>query len=191
MIVFLFLSQYINLCFLWSLQNICPLWCRFQDTKATFDVAKAGQESVTTIGTATPVDDFHILVSKGMIDEAVEGMKEAVCGVVDLSIGSRSYHKALQALIAFRKGCVENSKVLEFNHALCHLRDRYKVSSTRSEFWGQVLEEKVTLIHTGEVACSNIIPLEAQEFLTAGTQALVTQKEDMEVVDDDEFEGME
>lgn len=156
-----------------------------------FDVAKAGQESVTSIGTTTPILNFYVLLEKGMIGKAMEGMKEAIQGIVEQSIGSRSYQKALQTLTALRKGCAQNSKALEFNDILCYLRDLYKPSATRSDFWERVLEEKVTLIHKEEVESSNITPSGAQEFLTAGTQTMALQQEDVEMVDDDEFEGMD
>lgn len=65
---------------------------------------------VEKIGDITPVQDFEVMLSRrdspDWVDKAIKGMSDKIFDLVEDSHGGDNYPKALEYLVALRKGCI-------------------------------------------------------------------------------------
>lgn len=65
---------------------------------------------VENIGDLTPVQDFEAMISRrdcpGWVLNAIKAMKNKIYDLVEDSHKGDNYPKALECLVAFRKGCI-------------------------------------------------------------------------------------
>lgn len=70
----------------------------------------ANEKNVDTVGDANPVQDFEAMISRrdgnDWIDKAISEMKKRIVKLVEDSTTDEGGDKALECLLALRKGCV-------------------------------------------------------------------------------------
>ena len=89
---------------------------------------------------------------------------------VEVSIGSRSYPRALECLKTLRAGCVEAARGAAFNSFLEKLRLRFNADGGHAPgFWSGLVGEGVGPVHTGEDPGAGLGPEEAEGYLRVHT----------------------
>ncbi|KAF9618590.1 hypothetical protein IFM89_002285 [Coptis chinensis] len=82
-------------------------------------------EKVEKIGNSTPVQDFEAMMarrdSKVWVDKAIKDMKSHIFDLVENSYKGDTYDKALDCLVALRKGCILEQEPKQFNDFLRHI----------------------------------------------------------------------
>lgn len=80
------------------------------EDQSTDVVASTSKVKIETIGDLTPVQDFEAMISRRdspeWVSKAIYGMKNKVIDLVESSYEGDTYPKALECLVALRKGCV-------------------------------------------------------------------------------------
>lgn len=85
---------------------------------------------VTTIGDSAPVQDFEAMMSRRdspeWVGKAIKDMKNKIHDLVEDSHEGDNYPKALECLIALRKGCILEQVCVSVSFSACHLNSRSK-----------------------------------------------------------------
>ncbi|XP_004306918.1 PREDICTED: ATP-dependent DNA helicase 2 subunit KU80 [Fragaria vesca subsp. vesca] len=123
---------------------------------------------VTTIGDSAPVQDFEAMMSRRdspeWVGKAIKDMKNKIHDLVEDSHEGDNYPKALECLIALRKGCIleqEPNKFNDFLRSLCKFcQDKYL-----SSFCEFLATKELTLIPKTEAIDSEVTDAEARSFL--------------------------
>ncbi|GJU41180.1 ATP-dependent DNA helicase 2 subunit KU80 [Tanacetum coccineum] len=80
------------------------------EDQSTDLLASTSTVKIETIGDLTPVPDFEAMISRRdspeWVSKAIYGMKNKVIDLVESSYEGDTYPKALECLVALRKGCV-------------------------------------------------------------------------------------
>lgn len=65
---------------------------------------------IEKIGDLTPVQDFEAMMSRRdsaeWVDKAINDMKKRIINILERSSGENTYQKALECVVALRKGCI-------------------------------------------------------------------------------------
>ncbi|PWA51740.1 Ku70/Ku80 beta-barrel domain-containing protein [Artemisia annua] len=95
------------------------------EDQSTDGVASTSTVKIETIGDLTPVQDFEAMISRRdspeWVSKAIYGMKNKVIDLVESSYEGDTYPKALECLVALRKGCVIEQEPKQFNNFLGHI----------------------------------------------------------------------
>ena len=97
-------------------------------------VASTSTVKVETIGDSTPVTDFEAMISRRdspeWVSKAIFGMKNKVFDLVENSYEGDTYQKALECLIALRRGCVIEQVIIllsPFHHIYSEILDKFSL----------------------------------------------------------------
>ncbi|KAG2314346.1 hypothetical protein Bca4012_065016 [Brassica carinata] len=127
----------------------------------------ANEKNVDTVGDANPVQDFEAMISRrdgnDWIDKAISEMKKLIVKLVEDSTTDEGGDKALECLLALRKGCVLEQEPKQFNEFLNHLHELCQERKL-SHFLEHFTSKKITLIPKSEAADSDVADEEAGEF---------------------------
>lgn len=80
------------------------------ENQSTDLIASTSEVKVETLGDLTSVSDFEAILSRRdspeWVSKAIFAMKNKILDLVENSLEGDNYPKALECLIALRKGCV-------------------------------------------------------------------------------------
>ncbi|KAJ9537208.1 hypothetical protein OSB04_029941 [Centaurea solstitialis] len=114
---------------------------------------------VETIGDTTPVTDFEAMISRRdspeWVSKAIFGMKNKVFDLVENSYDGDTYPRALECLVALRRGCVIEQEPKQFNNFLHHLY-RFCQEKDLQSFCEFLASKDVTLITKTEAEDSDV-----------------------------------
>ncbi|PIA58751.1 hypothetical protein AQUCO_00500594v1 [Aquilegia coerulea] len=100
------------------------------NTRTVNFVENNSTAKVDSIGDSTPIQDFEAMMAsrdgKKWVDKAVKDMKTLIYELLENSYGGDTYEKAVDCLVALRKGCI-----LEY---VCHLLLVYSLLSLLPKF---------------------------------------------------------
>lgn len=151
-----------------------------------------GKAKVDSVGTLDPIGDFKALLSRregeAIVETAVTGMAKAVRGLVQ-SGQAMLADKAMECLIAFREGCVQNWLGTGFNDALRSMKtDWAPPDSDHHAFWERIKEKGITLITKSDDEECTTTEEEAAEFLTSAPQPAIPAPPVPEISADDDLD---
>eukprot|EP01063_Lacrimia_lanifica_P011323 TRINITY_DN18130_c0_g1_i1.p2 TRINITY_DN18130_c0_g1~~TRINITY_DN18130_c0_g1_i1.p2 ORF type:complete len:814 (+),score=333.55 TRINITY_DN18130_c0_g1_i1:102-2444(+) len=131
-------------------------------------VPMVGQTHVAdAVSTMTPVEDFMAMVKRtdgDFVQKALDGMRVVVRQLVQDSIGSQLYGKALHCITTLRTTCVHEDEPKFFNGFMREIKAAFSVGK-RAAFWEMVKEAGVTLISTDDCDGADATPEAARGFL--------------------------
>lgn len=120
------------------------------------------------IGDANPVQDFEAMMSRrdspAWVSKAIQCMKDKVFELVENSCEGDSYQKALECLVALRKGCILEQEPKQFNDFVLHLYKFCQEKDLKS-FCEYLASHGITLISKTEAADSDVTEDEAKTFI--------------------------
>ncbi|KAI3692357.1 hypothetical protein L6452_32171 [Arctium lappa] len=130
-------------------------------------VTSTSTVKVETIGDLTPVPDFEAMISRRdspeWVSKAIFGMKNKVFDLVENSYEGDTYPKALECLIALRRGCVIEQEPKQFNNFLHHIY-RFCQEKDLSSFCEFLASKDITLITKTEAEDSEIAEGDARSL---------------------------
>lgn len=138
------------------------------DAQAVNSIESEPVVTVDKIGDPTPIQDFQAMMSRrdspDWVDKAIEGMKNKIFGLLENSDEGIIYPKAVELLVALRKGCILEQEPKQFND---FLQKVCKICGKRnfSTFFDLLMSKKVSLISKSEAIDSDITDDEARSFL--------------------------
>lgn len=137
------------------------------DGRSTDLVPSTSTVKVETIGDMTPVPDFEAMISRRdspeWVSKAIFGMKNKVFDLVENSYEGDTYPKALECLIALRRGCVIEQEPKQFNNFLHHIY-RFCQEKDLSSFCEFLASKDITLITKTEAEDSEIAEADARSL---------------------------
>lgn len=93
------------------------------ENQSTDLIASTSEVKVETLGDLTSVADFEAMISRRdspeWVSKAIFAMKNKILDLVENSLEGDNYPKALECLIALRKGCVIEQVSICFYHMIC------------------------------------------------------------------------
>ncbi|KAG2729622.1 hypothetical protein I3760_01G259500 [Carya illinoinensis] len=123
---------------------------------------------IEKIGDLTPVQDFETLMSRRdgpeWIGKAIKDMKNKIFDLVEDSYEGDNYPKALECLVALRKGCILEQEPKQFNDFLRHLCKFCREKNLNS-FCEFLTSKELALISKTEAIDSEVCDDEARSFL--------------------------
>ncbi|XP_077245146.1 ku80 family protein isoform X2 [Tasmannia lanceolata] len=123
---------------------------------------------VEKIGNSTPVQDFETMIarrdSSEWVNKAIRDMKNLIWDLLENSYQGDTYDKAMECLVALRRGCVLEQEPKEFNQFMHYLYKKCKKTDLIS-FWELVIFKHITLISKKEAIDSDVDDDEAEAFL--------------------------
>eukprot|EP00009_Paramoeba_aestuarina_P015167 CAMPEP_0201540286 /NCGR_PEP_ID=MMETSP0161_2-20130828/70863_1 /ASSEMBLY_ACC=CAM_ASM_000251 /TAXON_ID=180227 /ORGANISM="Neoparamoeba aestuarina, Strain SoJaBio B1-5/56/2" /LENGTH=499 /DNA_ID=CAMNT_0047947745 /DNA_START=1746 /DNA_END=3245 /DNA_ORIENTATION=- len=137
------------------------------DAKISFDSLL--KSKTTTVGYVDPVGDFGRILERkddDLVESAINGLINIIQQLVKESVQDQQYPKAMECVVALRKGCVEQGEPALFNTFLRDFRVACE-GKIRADFWRLIKERKITLISSDETTVSTILPENAEMFLEA------------------------
>ncbi|XP_038052595.1 X-ray repair cross-complementing protein 5-like [Patiria miniata] len=142
---------------------------RLDDAADTTDFSMAGMAkgAVTQVGTVDPVGDFNTMISQKDQDrftQASDQMQNRIRQLVRDSFGSQFFSKAMDCLKTLRAASIQLHEPDLFNNFLRKLKDELK-EIFKTDFWSQIISEKITLIDSSESNESTVPKAEAKKFL--------------------------
>eukprot|EP01102_Stenamoeba_stenopodia_P012456 TRINITY_DN3947_c0_g2_i1.p1 TRINITY_DN3947_c0_g2~~TRINITY_DN3947_c0_g2_i1.p1 ORF type:complete len:754 (+),score=228.50 TRINITY_DN3947_c0_g2_i1:208-2469(+) len=180
-----------------------------KDDKISIDkLFNAGGTS--EVGSIKPVQDFKEMIARrdvDLVDKAIQQMEERIVQLINDSIGSQLYPKAIECLNALRAACIKEEESEEWNRFLRKLKSLYAASDesdksgggsggkkkAKSDFWFEIVKRAITLIDYDEGDDSDVSPDEAKAFLAdaADTVSDEPQPSRQEEDTDDLFDMVE
>ena len=139
--------------------------------KVALDDVVAARTSA--VGSVQPARDFAAMLARRDADlvlPAMEQLRARIRQFVRDSIGGQYFAKALDALVALRRGCVAEDEPALFNALLCELQQQGARASTAGDtarFWAMVAEARVLPISHAESLYSPVSADEAARFHAA------------------------
>ncbi|XP_022103565.1 X-ray repair cross-complementing protein 5-like [Acanthaster planci] len=137
-----------------------------------FSMAGMAKGAVQEVGTVDPVGDFKAMIGQKDQDrftQASDQMQNRISQLVRDSFGSQFYSKAMECLKTLRGASIELHEPGLFNQFLRKLKEELK-EIFKTDFWSQIISEKVTLIDTSESSESTVSKVEATKFLEETTE---------------------
>ncbi|XP_059651548.1 ATP-dependent DNA helicase 2 subunit KU80 [Cornus florida] len=138
--------------------------------EAVNSIENASTFKVEKIGDSTPVQDFEAMMSRRdspkWVSKAVKDMKNKIFELVESAVEGDTYpyHKAVECLVALRKGCILEQEPKQFNDVLhnlykfCHEKDL----NSFNEF---LASRGIMLITKTEAIDSDVTEDEARSFM--------------------------
>ncbi|XP_071736074.1 ATP-dependent DNA helicase 2 subunit KU80-like [Rutidosis leptorrhynchoides] len=137
------------------------------DADSTDLAVSTSKVKVETIGDSSPVPDFEAMISRRdspeWVSKAIFAMKNKVIDLVESSYEGDTYPKALECLVALRKGCVIEQEPKQFNNFLRHLF-RFCQEKDLSSFSEYLATNDVTFITKTEAEDSEIEEKDARSL---------------------------
>uniref|UniRef100_A0A803LI30 ATP-dependent DNA helicase 2 subunit KU80 n=1 Tax=Chenopodium quinoa TaxID=63459 RepID=A0A803LI30_CHEQI len=138
------------------------------DEKPSSALANNSSVSVEKIGNITSVQDFEAMLSRrdspDWITKAIKGMRSKILELLEDSFGGSNYDKAVECLVALRKGCVLEQEPKQFNDYLQYLCKFCKEHGLND--FHELLDLKgMTLITKSEAVDSDVADEAARSFL--------------------------
>ena len=81
----------------------------------------------------------------------------------------RFYNKAFGCIPALREACIEHKKGVAFNTFLEQMATKYEHDRLRADFWKRVMEAKISLMNSDELADMQTSKQESEAFLQRHT----------------------
>ncbi|XP_009604926.1 ATP-dependent DNA helicase 2 subunit KU80 [Nicotiana tomentosiformis] len=138
------------------------------DAKAIDSIGYSSKDKVEKIGDINPVKDFEEMMSRrdnaGWINKAIQDMKNKTFDLVENSCEGDTYDKALECLVALRRGCILEQEPKQFNDFLCHLYKFCQEKDLRN-FCQYLASHGMTLITKTEAPDNEIPEDEARSFM--------------------------
>ncbi|OIT29116.1 PREDICTED: ATP-dependent DNA helicase 2 subunit KU80 [Nicotiana attenuata] len=157
------------------------------DAKAIDSIGYSSKDKVEKIGDINPVKDFEEMMSRrdnpGWISKAIQDMKNKTFDLVENSCEGDTYDKALECLVALRRGCILEQEPKQFNDFLCHLYIFCQEKDLRS-FCQFLASHGMTLITKTEAPDSEIPEHEARSFMVKPEPDSQNLKSEAKVEDD-------
>ncbi|KAL2553001.1 ATP-dependent DNA helicase 2 subunit KU80 [Forsythia ovata] len=123
---------------------------------------------VEKIGDLNPVQDFEAMMSRRdsteWVNKAIQDMKNKIFDIVENSFEGDTYHKALECLVALRKGCILEQEPKQFNDFLRRLVKFCQEKDLKS-FCEYLSSHEITLISKKEAPDSEISEDDARSFI--------------------------
>ncbi|KAF5466965.1 hypothetical protein F2P56_016842 [Juglans regia] len=123
---------------------------------------------IEKIGDLNPVQDFETMMSRRdgpeWIGKAIKDMKNKIFDLVEDSYEGDNYPKALECLVALRKGCILEQEPKQFNDFLHHLCKFCREKNLNS-FCEFLTSKELALISKTEAIDSEVSDDEARSFL--------------------------
>ncbi|XP_076914550.1 ATP-dependent DNA helicase 2 subunit KU80-like [Bidens hawaiensis] len=137
------------------------------ENQSTDLIASTSEVKVETLGDLTSVADFEAMISRRdspeWVSKAIFAMKNKILDLVENSLEGDNYPKALECLIALRKGCVIEQEPKQFNDFLSQIF-RFCQEAKLSSFWEFLASNDVTLITKTEAEDSDIKEQDARSL---------------------------
>eukprot|EP00164_Ancoracysta_twista_P005692 GFYU01007816.1.p1 GENE.GFYU01007816.1~~GFYU01007816.1.p1 ORF type:complete len:757 (-),score=282.95 GFYU01007816.1:39-2186(-) len=149
--------------------------------------ASLNTKDVKEVGTVTPVDDFTAMVRNSkadLVEDAINQMQAVIFKLVDTSVKSQMYGKAIDCMTVLRQECIKEDEPGLWNDFLKKARGLYENHKARNEFWELVSKKALTLISDEESPNSQISTQEASQFLVQPMEVETTQGEGTAEPDD-------
>uniref|UniRef100_A0A1D1Z9U1 ATP-dependent DNA helicase 2 subunit KU80 n=1 Tax=Anthurium amnicola TaxID=1678845 RepID=A0A1D1Z9U1_9ARAE len=129
--------------------------------------AVSSSMKVDKIGDLTPVKDFEAMIARRdsteWITKAIKEMQIYIYDLLENSYEGDAYPKAMECLVALRRGCILEQEPKEFNQFLYGLYERWKTTDLRN-FFGIIASKNITLISKTEAVDSDVTDDEAKCF---------------------------
>ncbi|KAL3616562.1 ATP-dependent DNA helicase II subunit 2 [Castilleja foliolosa] len=123
---------------------------------------------VEKIGDSNPVRDFEAMISRRdspqWVSKAIQSMKDKIFDLIENSFEGDTYQKAMDCLVALRKGCILEQEPKQFNDFLRHVSKFCKEKQLES-FSEYLASNEVMLISKTEAPESDIPENEASLFV--------------------------
>ncbi|KAF7801228.1 ATP-dependent DNA helicase 2 subunit KU80 isoform X1 [Senna tora] len=130
------------------------------ESKSTIKVEK--------IGDITPVQDFEAMISRrdspDWVVKAIKDMSNKIFDLVEDSHEGDAFPKAIECLVALRKGCILEQEPNKFNDFLQHLFN-FCLENNLNSFYEYVASKGLTLISKTEAVDSEVTDDEARSLL--------------------------
>lgn len=138
------------------------------DGQAIKSIENTSTVGVEKIGDSTPIQDFEAMMSRRdspeWVGKAINEMKNKIFDLVEDSYEGDNYLKALEYLVALRKGCVLEQEPKQFNDFLHHLY-KYCEKHNLNSFCESLASKEIMLINKTEAADSEVTEDEARSFM--------------------------
>ncbi|XP_021748222.1 ATP-dependent DNA helicase 2 subunit KU80 [Chenopodium quinoa] len=138
------------------------------DEKPSSAVANNSSLIVEKIENITPVQDFEAMLSRrdssDWITKAIKGMRSKILELLEDSFKGSNYDKAVECLVALRKGCVLEQEPKQFNDYLQYLC-RFCKDHGLNDFYELLDLKGMTLITKSEAVDSDVADEAARSFL--------------------------
>ncbi|WOK98096.1 ATP-dependent DNA helicase 2 subunit KU80 isoform X3 [Canna indica] len=122
---------------------------------------------VEKVSDLNPVQDFEAMMarrdSSKWTRKAIKDMQDYIIDLLENSFDGNSYPKAIECLIALRKGCILEQEPKEFNQFLINMYKKWNTSDL-ADFLGLLPSKNITLISKSEAADSDLTEEEARNF---------------------------
>ncbi|KAI3982627.1 hypothetical protein MKX01_031366 [Papaver californicum] len=136
--------------------------------QAVLSLKNESSPMVDKVGSLTPIEDFEAMMTRkgraDWVDKAIKDMKNLIFDLVENSYEGNTYQKAMNCLLALRKGCILEQEPKQFNDFLRHLckfcSDKYL-----SSFCNFLASKRMKLISNTESSDSDVTDEEAGSFL--------------------------
>jgi hypothetical protein len=92
--------------------------------------------ATSDVGPINPEQDFNMLARRDvdLVDKAVEQMRGRIKQLVEESVGSQLYDKAIRCMSTLRNGCIIEDENQRYNEFIEELEGYYK-HKRRDDFW--------------------------------------------------------
>ncbi|KAJ4727118.1 ATP-dependent DNA helicase 2 subunit KU80 [Melia azedarach] len=121
--------------------------------------SKSSVVKVEEIGDLTPVQDFEAMMSRrdspDWVSKAMKNMKNKIFDLVENSYEGDNYPKAVELLVALRKGCILEQEPKEFDDFLCYLC-KFCREKNLSNFCEFLESKELSLISKSEAIDSDV-----------------------------------
>ncbi|KAF5184738.1 Atp-dependent dna helicase 2 subunit ku80 [Thalictrum thalictroides] len=145
------------------------------NTRTVNSVDNDSSAKVDSIGDLTPIQDFEAMMarrdSKKWVDKAIKDMKALIYELVENSYRGDTYEKAVNCLVALRKGCILEHESKQFNELLRRIT-KFCQEIDLITFCEFLLTKHITLITKTEAIDSDVGDEEALRYLIKTEPAL-------------------
>lgn len=149
-------------------------------TTEKVDIDYIFSDKADHIGSVDPVKDFNEMFTRrdvDLVDRAIEEMQAMIIKLINDSINDQYYNKALNCLIALRKGCIDEEESESFNKFLRRIKTMYSTGK-RKGFWELIKKNKLNLISSDECPDSNVTNEMIEKFYLDEIENPIEEKED-------------
>ncbi|RZC73221.1 hypothetical protein C5167_048703 [Papaver somniferum] len=136
--------------------------------QAVLSLKNESSQMVDKVGSETPIEDFEAMMTRkgraDWVDKAIKDMKNLIFDLVENSYEGNTYQKAVDCLVALRKGCILEQEPKQFNDFLRHLC-KFCSEKYLSSFCNFLASQQMRLISDTESSDSDVTDEEAGSFL--------------------------
>ncbi|KAI3843977.1 hypothetical protein MKX03_000342, partial [Papaver bracteatum] len=136
--------------------------------QSVLSLKNESSQMVDKVGSETPIEDFEAMMTRkgraDWVDKAIKDMKNLIFDLVENSYEGNTYQKAVDCLVALRKGCILEQEPKQFNDFLRHLC-KFCSEKYLSSFCNFLASKQMRLISDTESSDSDVTDEEAGSFL--------------------------